>query len=333
MIHTTRPPLVQHQPHNSQNYPPLANQIAERGWKGGMFVTQENKDPYLVYFNPAIRASTRHLFAREATWGEHWSSCRNQIVRFDIGGPTGMDLVNRKVVAFDRLHPHESWEDPRLFEHDGAWHLGVAAWYPYTMGREYRVNQCYARLDANDDAGPRVSPVYGRNGRDIFWQYGTEKNWGWFSHDGRIHFVYQVRPHVVVDGDTVHTQNSEMLWTLGELRGGSAPIRMGDEYLAFFHSSIPWRSIPKYGMRRRYFMGAYCFDAKPPFKPTRYTPQYLLAGSENDITIPGSPAVVFPCGAAHLGDGQILVTYGSNDATCGWVTIPIDDLYRHMIPC
>ena len=315
-------------------YPPLWFQIREKGWRGSMFSTPENRDPNVVYFNPAIRYSLEgnHLFARECTWSGHWSNMSNRIVRFDI---KGNDLVNLKAVGFDKLHPTESWEDPRIFAHDDMWHIAVASWY---KTGDIKVNQTYAIISETDDAIDRKSPVFGGNGKNLFWQTGNEKNWGYFTHEGRLRFVYGISPNHVVatideEGLCSHTEcPSNLAWKWDQIRGGTPPILIDGEYVAFFHSSIPWKTIPKYGLRRRYFMGAYAFEAKPPFRITRYTPEYLLAGSEHDVMIPGSPAVVFPCGAA-LVDGSIVVTYGSNDCECGWVSIPKSDLFARMITC
>ena len=65
-------------------------------------------------------------------------------------------------------------------------------------------------------------------------------------------------------------------WDYGELRGGTAALRVRpDLFLAFFHSK--WR-LP--GSRLiSYFFGAYTFDARPPFRlkaVSRYAGTYIL---------------------------------------------------------
>ena len=333
--HSTRSRHPDLMPINASSHAPLAAQIAAQGWVGGMFRTPWKTEHNVVYFNPAIRlGTTPHLFARECRWNGHWSQCSNQIVRLDIEDDR---IVNPKVVSFDKLHPTESWEDPRIYVgSDGITRLGVAAWYLY---QPIKVSQVLVDLDGKDDARKtRISPIYGHNARDIFWNTGNEKNWMWFEDPvtGGLKWVYSVSPHVVCEyqnGDIVaHTTKPAMHCPTGELRGGTNPIRIGDEYLAFIHWSVPWKTIPKYGLRRRYFTTAYMFHAEPPYAPTRWIPEHLLAGSEHDAVIPGSPAVVFPCGLADEGD-TLFMTFGSNDCECGWARIPKEDLLSRMVPC
>jgi len=312
-------------------------QISQSGWEGGVFEIP-SAGGRLVYFNPAIRdGPTRHIFARECLWSEHWSSTQNRIVRFDV---SGNQLTNPHPIQVELTHPSEQWEDPRVIVAGKKTFIGVATWWPGHA--PIHVNQRIAELGKGDSGkGERVvsqwSPTYGKNGKNPLWNTGNEKNWAWFEHDKDLHFVYQVDPHIVVTtkGDSIFGASTTTFthkWTYGQLRGGTNPVRVGDEFIAFFHSSIPWKTIPKYGMRRRYFAGAYAFQAKHPYKVTRMTMEPLLTGSEYGPTIPGSPAVVFPCGLLLEGDKSFYVTYGINDCACGWVRIPVEDVLKKMEP-
>ena len=306
-------------------------QVAQSGWEGGIFEIP-TAGGRLVYFNPAIReGSPRQVFARECLWSEHWSSTQNRIVRFDV---SGNQLVNPKPIEPDLTHPAEQWEDPRVIVVGKKAFMSVATWWPDV--RNIMVNQRIVELGKGDKVVNQWSPAYGKNGKNPLWNTGNEKNWAWFEHDKDLHFVYQVDPHVVVTtkGDSILAATSQPFthrWSYGELRGGTSPVRVGDEFIAFFHSSIPWKTIPKYGMRRRYFMGAYAFQAKHPYKVTRMTMEPLLTGSEYGPIIPGSPAVVFPCGLL-LEEKSFYITYGINDCACGWVRIPIEDVLKRMEP-
>lgn len=315
----------------------IAGQIESNGWEGGLFSVEGEVGPRTVYFNPAVRLEgknrPRHLFARECEWNDHWSYCFNRITRFDIVGST---LKNRHEIELDRFAPSESWEDPRLIEVDGTSFLSVATW----IGGQKTISahQKIARLGKYDATDEVWSPVFGKNGKNPMWNSGQEKNWMWFAHAGKLHFVYTVHPHVVVETDGVrivqqHKTDFSSVWRHGELRGGTNPVRIGDEYLAFFHSSVPWKHIPKYGERRRYHMGAYTFEAEAPFRVKRMTPNPLLTGSEFDPQIPGSPAVVFPCGLIIEPSGHLYCTYGVNDCASGWVRMPLSDIESRMVPC
>jgi hypothetical protein len=174
---------------------------------------------------------------------------------------------------------------------------------------------------------------YGKNGHDLPSNTGHEKNWAWFIHEGELHMVYSMEPHVVVKCDSAasvveeySTKLENDIWFYGERRGGSNPIRIGDEYFAFFHSSTPW-----WHGRRRYYMGAYAFEAKPPFRITRSTTIPLLHGSKNNHRILEFPLVIFPGGSLYDEDKQEhFVVFGVNDFQSGWIKIPHSDLLALM---
>jgi hypothetical protein len=179
-------------------------------------------------------------------------------------------------------------------------------------------------------------PIYGHNGGSLGTQVkneanptGSEKNWLWFEHDRKPHLVYTTDPkHVVVEfhpdltwpNIEYSTVSFSHLWRHGQARGGTPPVRVGDEYWTFFHSSTPWLS-----KKRRYHMGALCFEAKPPFAIKRATPLPILSGSKHDEWHQGLPLVVFPCGAL-IKNGVWLVTMGINDCCSAWIEIPHEDL-------
>ena len=169
-------------------------------------------------------------------------------------------------------------------------------------------------------------PIYGFNGGSIHTGSGNEKNWTWFEHDGTPHLIYNTEPHTVVRWhrerpSEVHETPTKP-WLFGHKRGGTSAIRIGDEYLCFYHSSTPWTE-----KKRRYHMGAYCFEAKPPFKITRSTEKPLLSGSKYDPWQEGLPLVVFPCGAIYK-NGTWAVSMGINDYCTGLIEIPHADLEK-----
>lgn len=316
----------------------LKDQILKAGWDGDLFTIARQSNPRSVFFNPAVRLENskrpRHLFTRQCDWDGYWANCHNRITRFTIEGSI---LTNPVEIQYERTSPAESWEDPRVIEVGSTTILSVASW----VGGQKAIvaHQRVAKLDSKDNVVEQWGPVFGNNGHNPLWNSGNEKNWSWFSHKGDLHFTYKVNPHVVVatSGTSIKCQYESKFdspWRHGELRGGTNPVLINDrEYLAFFHSSLPWKTIPKYGERRRYFMGAYTFEAKPPFKVTRITPQPLLTGCENDPTIPGSPAVVFPCGLVMEPSGSLYCTYGVNDCASGWVRMSVESVVDRMVEC
>jgi len=211
-----------------------------------------------------------------------------------------------------------SFEDARVFLH------GDRHWIAFTEGfyerKPFLSVQQIAVLGPDWQPAEKITINYGGNGGGK----RSEKNWVFFSHDGRLHFIYSIVPHIVVElGSDFKPVNEwrtdvPLNWPWGEkLRGGTPPIRVGDFYLTFFHSHAEHRE-----KNRRYAMGAYMFEAKPPFKITAISP-VLLRASEEDKTLPNpsvlgwNPLVVFPVGAwqeRDCGDAEFTVTCGVNDS-------------------
>jgi len=93
-------------------------------------------------------------------------------------------------------------------------------------------------------------------------------------------------------------------------------------YWTFFHSSLPWING-----KRRYYMGAYAFEMKAPFRIVRMTTLPILTGTNQQDWWPGLPAVVFPCGAFFdSAKNQFVISYGINDVDCGYLRLPLSDL-------
>jgi predicted GH43/DUF377 family glycosyl hydrolase len=223
----------------------------------------------------------------------------------------------------------EQWEDPRILQNGNRLLLTCCN---FIQGQTY-AHQAMAVLDLDWNLLGINHTRYGKNGHDLPSNTGHEKNWAWFIHEGELHMVYSMEPHVVVKCDSAasvveeySTKLENDIWFYGERRGGSNPIRIGDEYFAFFHSSTPW-----WHGRRRYYMGAYAFEAKPPFRITRSTTIPLLHGSKNNHRILEFPLVIFPGGSLYDEDKQEhFVVFGVNDFQSGWIKIPHSDLLALM---
>jgi predicted GH43/DUF377 family glycosyl hydrolase len=175
----------------------------------------------------------------------------------------------------------------------------------------------------------RFDPIYGNNYAQAMINDGHEKNWLYFVHDNAPHMVYSANPHVVVrlngrlekDAEYV-TEEFNPLWKFGEVRGGTNPIYADGLYWTFFHSSLPWINNT-----RRYYMGAYAFESKAPFRIARMTTLPLLTGTNQQDWWPGLPAVVFPCGAFFdSAKNHFVISYGINDVDCGYMKLPLADL-------
>lgn len=146
----------------------------------------------------------------------------------------------------------------------------------------------------------------------------TEKNWTFFEYDRKLYSIYDINSHTIFEmqgsqWEQKYQTPHENFWNYGELRGGTSPILHKGEYIAFFHSAKG--ELKKGVMHRQYFMGAYTFEAKPPFRITSMTPKPIIAGEYMEPSVPRLSTkifVVFPAGVIRKED-KFLVSFGYND--------------------
>jgi predicted GH43/DUF377 family glycosyl hydrolase len=115
----------------------------------------------------------------------------------------------------------------------------------------------------------------------------------------------------------------------GELRGGAPPVRIGDQYVSFFHSVFPVRLLRRCLFRLlrkrpdkviRYVGGVYGFAAEPPFAPCwlRTTPVLLPPPLPRRRPVQLDRRVeqsVYPCGAIFH-DQRWVVSFGAQEEYC-----------------
>lgn len=165
----------------------------------------------------------------------------------------------------------------------------------------------------------------------------TEKNWTFFDYEGKLMCVYDASKQEIFEmNGEKHTKLYETpfdtQWRWGQMRGGTSPIKVGDNYLSFFHSATDIRTIK--GPGRQYFMGAYMFEGKPPFKPIAISKEPLLAGERISDHIPrlsNKIFVVFPAGIIRK-ENSYLISYGYNDFECRYVEISDELLKENLVP-
>jgi predicted GH43/DUF377 family glycosyl hydrolase len=152
-----------------------------------------------------------------------------------------------------------------------------------------------------------------------------EKNWVAFDYEGHLLLSYSLSPHKVflpVFGtetcDTLFTTNVPLQWKFGILRGGTPAIKIGDEYLSIFHSSISMSSLQSQGQTMlHYFMGAYTFSASPPFELKRMSKEPIVGkdfyNGPNHYKPYWKPGMyIFPAGILIEQD-TIWLAYGRQD--------------------
>jgi predicted GH43/DUF377 family glycosyl hydrolase len=173
----------------------------------------------------------------------------------------------------------------------------------------------------------------------------TEKNWVPFEYIDKqnvphFYLQYGLNPHKILRipnpnvNEVIHEifpkedvfyithwDNKGNGW--GELRGGTPALKVGDEYLAFFHSCFRDKNDLIW-----YAMGAYTFEGEPPFKITAISSYPILfqgmyeSGSLN--TSDPQRRVIFPVGFVieQNEDKELIhLSCGENDSAIKIVTL------------
>ena len=170
-----------------------------------------------------------------------------------------------------------------------------------------------------------------------------EKNWVPFDFNGQMYLAYSLQPHRILqpfhgrgECQTVSCSQSAIEWDWGVLRGGTPALPSRGEYLAFFHSSKDMASAHSDGKTiAHYFMGAYTFEAYPPFAITGISLQPIIGKDFYH-----GPAyrpywkpvrVVFPCGFVQ-DDDHVWVAYGKQDYEIWIAKMEKKGLYESLAP-
>lgn len=170
-----------------------------------------------------------------------------------------------------------------------------------------------------------------------------EKNWTPFIYNDALLLSYTLFPHKVMlphfrEGKCTTlnlTQVEAPSWKWGEIRGGTPAHLIDGHYLAFFHSSIEMKSVQSDGNKMpHYFMGAYAFSSKPPFKMMAISPEPII-GKEfynGKVHKTWKPLrVVFPGG--YIFDSRhIHIAYGRQDHEVWIVTLDRAGLMHSLLP-
>lgn len=178
-----------------------------------------------------------------------------------------------------------------------------------------------------------------------------EKNWGAFEYvnensEKSLFLEYRINPrklfeirdpqknellNVNLPSESAYQQfNWPAKW--GEMRGGTPAQKIGDEYLAFFHSSFTDDNELVW-----YVMGAYTFKAKPPFEITRISDAPILFQGIYETPFSNTACVnkrvIFPSGfVIEKKQEQELIhlVCGENDCSVKIVTLDKEQLIKRM---
>jgi predicted GH43/DUF377 family glycosyl hydrolase len=169
-----------------------------------------------------------------------------------------------------------------------------------------------------------------------------EKNWVPFEYSGELLFGYSILPHRILrplcgtsSCQTIASSKGNIQWKWGVLKGGTQAILDKDHYLAFFHS---WTDLPTVQSNGRkishYLVGAYTFEAQPPFAITAISPGPIV--SENFYRPPYYKTwkplrCVFPAGIIFDED-HIWISYGRQDHEMWIAKLDKKALLQSLVP-
>lgn len=230
------------------------------------------------------------------------------------------------------LIPSEYSEDPRALLWGGGIYLSYNDEIPHIMGgRSIHITKLSHSLTPSDN----------RYNLDLCLK-PVEKNWAPFLHNDEVYFEYSINPHKIIkwnqESNIIEHQLShergirrsiewERKW--GILRGGTPAQLVGNEYLSFFHSSFRELGV------NWYVMGAYTFEAEPPFRITKISKAPIIFKGIYDTppshTAPKNLRSLFPAGFVIDGD-EIHVSCGENDCATKIISFNKEKLLESLSP-
>ena len=227
-------------------------------------------------------------------------------------------------------------EDPRLFATTNAVYMSYSHVHSFnpaaTSIAVSKIDVTQQKVVTCTDLRYNTAPV--------------EKNWTPFVYKNpkgveELYFVYKFYPHRIlrlspaIDGTTTiaydHGENRkrqlkrwQKKW--GKIRGGTPAIRIGDDYLCFFHSAFRYKQV------YYYVFGAITFEASPPFRLKKISNSPILF--KEMYSIPVTPQhwfyprhhirVIFPSGIIQRKEDArdlLYVVCGENDVAIRCVVI------------
>jgi hypothetical protein len=225
-----------------------------------------------------------------------------------------------------------SREDARLFEHNGKTHISftlaktVSADGKLSRLKDARCVVGYGELTRGVNQWQVKRPIFVQHGQNN-WQ-GTEKNWVFWSQDGKLYCLYASAPEQVVlevKGSQVIAEHKSpaVTWAFGKMRGDTAPLPYDDEScIRFFHSRVDYPS-----RKFRYLVAACLMKRTAPFETFRVSkPLFVGDDTKPNTLFHSKQSVVFCCGAIRSGNHAI-AAISRNDDNSDLVEINLDRIF------
>lgn len=303
----------------------------------------EDKDGYLVVFRYDIKE--RRKFGGITTPFRQKIPFPSQKMPFrTFIGAIRLDKEFNQTSSVLKIDTKSDFsEDPRIFTAEGKLYLSY---------NDMQENDVYSRSMRLAELDPEtLQPIFIS---DIDQHISTvEKNWVPFtrkesSGEEKIYFGYGINPHKIMGmkdpksnqmdhpifphtASLQKTPWKEKKW--GVLRGGT-PARLVDgQYLAFFHTLFYENKRPWYAM------GAYTFEANPPYRVTALSAAPIIFKGIYDTpainTAHSKKKAIYPAGMAfgqEDGKDVIYLSCGENDSSVKILTFDKDALLQSLTP-
>jgi predicted GH43/DUF377 family glycosyl hydrolase len=274
------------------------------------YKTQEGDIWPQVFFNGSIlHVNGRIVFCCRADQKPWFETIRLVVCELDFNFQPIKDTIKFLDVGSDRGMFHV--EDPRLFLCNDRINI--------VYGDGYKLYHALLRDDLSVESWNNITNfgIQGIKEHDI-----REKNWAPFEYNNQLAVIYSDSPRVIYFPYTgkIVISGQDVEWEYGQIRGGTPAIEWNGQLVTFFHSALN-DDKKSWFEGRTYFMGAYIFEKKPPFKVTAITKIPLMKGE----VLPSNPIAyvvkaVFPAGVAKTHD-SFYVSVGMNDSCTGVLRI------------
>jgi hypothetical protein len=271
---------------------------------------------------------------------------------------TPTDIYIGELVAEDRIEkarkirstPHRlSYEDARLFEGpDKELYMQfITSSYASKWDTSSRMlvkspKVCVGKVDKKGQVTDCVYPPAGQN----LVKDKAEKNWCFFTDGEKLRLQYSTLPLVfktpgepdrVIDSSSLKKVVSDC-----PTFNSTAPIKIGDEWLVFFHWKYMAFDTKTQRQHLLYHLGVYTLD-EGLTKITRQCTEALFSGSLHDDLIwwtdctgqPVStqPACILPFGGSYVEeDDTIELALGVNDSFMGIFKCPLVNILGLLEP-
>ena len=271
-------------------------------------------------YNPSlIRFGDRLLMAYRYHYDAGWQT---RLAMAELDSKWAV-IGNKEII----VESQQSSEDAHLFVHQGQ------LWMSWTESESWGKSVVkYGQLVESKQwmVPTRFQPNYGRNNGKAM-----EKGWVPYSQNNEILFIYSAMPdHIVIkaagnDKPTAILQPPLKHWPWGIIKGGTAWLPHGDDFIRFFHSTLDNESNVNSvnNPNRRYYIGVMS-RSKLASKPLLYgSEDSEMTETERSACRSYKGNVVFVSGAITLPDGSFAICVGINDSETAILRAKPDDLH------